>query len=130
MNRSQALQYIKQLSEKGELEEATHRYALIIVDLILDEGNEELLHCHTTERLSAWIRRDALARQAKLSEEAFAEQFGIGHGNAYGCIEQMLSCIDYEFLLDLLIKHGQGSPEISPSKQDPGGKQVAQTPRN
>ncbi|MAF40523.1 MAG: hypothetical protein CL859_01505 [Cyanobium sp. ARS6] len=130
MNRSQALQYIKQLSEKGELEEATHRYALIIVDLILDEGNEELLHCHTTERLSAWIRRDALARQAKLSEEAFAEQFGIGHGNAYGCIEQMLSCIDYEFVLDLLIKHGQGSPEISPSKQDPGGKQVAQTPRN
>ena len=130
MNRSQALQYIKQLSEKGELEEATHRYALIIVDLILDEGNEELLHCHTTERLSAWIRRDALARQAKLSEEAFVEQFGIGHGNAYGCIEQMLSCIDYEFLLDLLIKHGQGSPEISPSKQDPGGKQVAQTPRN
>ena len=130
MNRSQALQYIKQLSEKGELEEATHRYALIIVDLILDEGNEELLHCHTTERLSAWTRRDALARQAKLSEEAFAEQFGIGHGNAYGCIEQMLSCIDYEFVLDLLIKHGQGSPEISPSKQDPGGKQVAQTPRN
>ena len=130
MNRSQALQYIKQLSEKGELEEATHRYALIIVDLILDEGNEELLHCHTPEHLSAWIRRDALAWQAKLSEVAFAERFGIGHGNAYGCIEQMLSCIDYEFVLDLLIKHGQGSPEISPSKQDPGGKQVAQTPRN
>jgi len=103
MNRSQALQYIKQLSEKGELEEATHRYALIIVDLILDEGNEELLHCHTTERLSAWIRRDALARQAKLSEEAFAEQFEVGHGNAYGCIEQMLSCVDYEFLRDLLV---------------------------
>ena len=102
MNRSQALQYIEQLSEKGELEEATHRYALIIVDLISDAGNEELLRCHTPEELSAWIRRDALAWQAKLSEEAFAEQFEVGHGNAYGCIEQMLSCVDYEFVLDLL----------------------------
>ena len=44
--------------------------------------------------------------QAKLSEEAFAERFEVGHGNAYGCIEQMLSCVDYEFVLDLLIKHG------------------------
>ena len=103
MNRSQALQYIKQLWGKGELEEATHRYALIVVDLISDGGNEELLSCHTPEELSAWIRRDALAWQAKLSEEAFAEQFEVGHGNSYGCIEQMLSCVDYEFVLDLLV---------------------------
>ena len=91
MNRSQALQYIEQLSGKGELEEATHRYALIVVDLISDSGNEELLRCHTPEELSAWIRRDALAWQAKLSEEEFAEQFEVGHGSAYGYIEQMLS---------------------------------------
>ena len=102
MNRSQAQQYIEQLSEEGELEEATHRYALIVVELIGDAGNEELLSCHTPEELSAWIRRDALAWQAKLSEEAFAEQFEVGHGNAYGCIEQMLSCVDYEFVLELL----------------------------
>ncbi len=102
MNRSQALQYIEQLWGKGELEEATHRYALIVVDLVSDAASEELLHCHTPEELSAWIRRDALAWQAKLSEEAFAEQFEVGHGNAYGCIEQMLSCVDYEFVLDLL----------------------------
>ena len=103
MNRSQALQYIDQLSEKGELEEATHRYALIVVDQISDTAPEELARCHTPEELSTWIRRDALAWQAKLSEEAFAEQFEVGHGNSYGCIEQMLSCVDYEFVLDLLV---------------------------
>ena len=103
MNRSQALQYIEQVSGKGELEEATNRYALIVVDQISDAASEELLHCHTSEELSAWIRRDALAWQAKLSEQAFAEQFEVGHGNAYGCIEQMLSCVDYEFVLDLLV---------------------------
>ena len=102
MNRLQALQYIEQLSGKGELEEATHRYALIVVDQISDAASEELLHCHTSEELSAWIRRDALTWQAKRSEEAFAERFEIGHGNAYGCIEQMLSCVDYSFVLDLL----------------------------
>ena len=102
MNRSQAHQYIEQLWGKRELEEATHRYALIVVDLICEAGNEELLTCHTPEELSAWIRRDALAWQAKFSEEAFAEQFEVGHGNAYGCIEQILSCVDYEFVLGLL----------------------------
>ena len=102
MNRSQALDYIEQLSEQGELEKATHRYALIVIDLITDPENEELSRCHTSEELSTWIRRDTLAWQAKLSEEAFAEQFEVGHGNAYGCIEQMLSCVDYAFVFDLL----------------------------
>ena len=102
MNRSQAQQYIEQLSEEGELEEATHRYALIVVELIGDAGNEKLLRCQTPEELSDWIRRDALTWQATLSEEAFAEQFEVGHGNAYGCIEQMLSCVDYEFVFELL----------------------------
>ena len=103
MNRSQALQYIEQLSEKGGLEEATHRYARIVIDQISDAAPEELLRCHPPEELSTWIRRDALAWQAKLSEQAFAEQFDVGPGNAYGCIEQMLSCVDYEFVLDLLV---------------------------
>lgn len=103
MNQSQALMYIEQLSGKGELEEATYRYALIIIDLISDAAPEELLCFQTPEELSAWIRLDALAWQAKLSEEAFSEQFEVGHGNAYGCIEQMLSCVDYEFVLDLLV---------------------------
>ena len=103
MNRFQAMQYIEELSEKGELEAATRRYALIVMDLICEEDNEELLHCQTPEELSTWIRRDALSRQAKLSEEAFAEQFEVGHCNAYGCIEQMLSCVDEEFLLHLLV---------------------------
>ena len=107
MNRSQALQHIDQLSEKGELEEATHRYALIVVDQISDTAPEELTRCHTPEELSTWIRRDALAWQAKLSEEAFAERFEVGHGNAYGCIEQMLSCVDCEFLRDLLVSMRQ-----------------------
>ena len=107
MNRSQALQYIVQLSEKGKLEEATHRYALIVIELICEAGNEELLCCQTPEDLSIWIRRDALSWQAKLREEAFAEQFEVGHGNAYGCIEQMLSCVDYEFVQDLLVSMRQ-----------------------
>ena len=103
MNRSQALQNIEQLLRKGELEEATHRYARIVIDQISDAASEELMRCHTPEELSAWIRRDALAWQAKLSEQAFAERFEVGHGNAYGCIEQMLSCVDYEFVLGLLV---------------------------
>ena len=93
--------------KKGELEEATHRYALFIIDLISDDAPEELLCCQTPEELSVWIRRDALTWQAKLSEEAFAERFEVGHGNAYGCIEQMLSCVDCEFLRDLLVSMRQ-----------------------
>ena len=80
MNRSQALQHIEQLWEKGELEEATHCYALIVIGLLSDAGNEELVCCQIPEELSTWIRRDALTWQAKLSEEAFAEQFEVGHG--------------------------------------------------
>ena len=53
MNRSQALQYIEQLWGKGELEESTHRYALIVADLIGDAGNEELSGCHTPEELAS-----------------------------------------------------------------------------
>ena len=68
MSRSQTLQYIDPLSGKGKLEEATHRYALIVVDLINDAAPKELLLCHTPEELSTWIRRDALAWQAKLSD--------------------------------------------------------------
>ncbi len=32
--------------------------------------------------------------QEKLDEEKFAERYEIEHGITYGCIEQMLSCID------------------------------------
>ena len=102
MNQSQAMQYIEQLSEKGELEEATRRYSQIAIDLINDEGDEEVLCCKTPDELATWIRRDAVAWQEKLSEESFAERFEVGHGRAYACIEQMLSCIDYELVLDLL----------------------------
>ena len=42
--------------------------------------------------------------QKQLSEEEFSERFEIGQGMEYGCIEQMLSCIDYELILDLLSK--------------------------
>ena len=80
MNRFQARQSIEQRSEQGELEEATHRYSPIVVDLLSDAGNEELVCCQIPEELSTWIRRDALTWQAKLSEEAFAEQFEVGHG--------------------------------------------------
>jgi hypothetical protein len=39
---------MEQLSEKGELEEATHRYAKFVMDLINDARNEELLCCQTS----------------------------------------------------------------------------------
>ena len=103
MNQSQALVYIEQQYDNGELEEATRCYTQIVVGLISDAASEELLSCQTPQELSAWIRQDALAWQAKLSEEVFAERFEVGHGHAYGCIEQMLSCVDCEFVLDLLV---------------------------
>ena len=116
MNRSQALQHIEELSGKGELEEATHLFALIVIDHISDAAPKELLRCHTPEELSAWIRRNALAWQAKLSKEEFAEQFEVGHGSAHGCTEQMLSCIDYEFSLDLLTSRASRTNQTAPSQ--------------
>lgn len=51
MHRSEALQYIEQLSEKGKLEVATHRYALIFVDLIskvLQDYRKKLINSKAT----------------------------------------------------------------------------------
>ena len=43
MNQSQALMYIEQQYDNGELEEATRRYTQIVVGLISDAASEELL---------------------------------------------------------------------------------------
>jgi hypothetical protein len=102
MNRSQAIHFVETLFDEGTLEEATHHYALTVVDLISVAENQELSRCHTPDELETWIRKDAFAWQARLSDEAFAEQFEIGQGRAYGCIEQMLSCVDHAFVFDLL----------------------------
>ena len=42
--------------------------------------------------------------QEQLRGEEFSERFEIGQGMEYGCVEQMLSCIHYELILDLLSK--------------------------
>ena len=47
MNRSQALQYIEELSEKGELEAATNCYAVIVIDSITNGAKEKLFYCQT-----------------------------------------------------------------------------------
>ena len=106
MNRSQALQYIEQLFEKGKLEDATYRFALDAVGYICGEAsissNEELQNFQSPEDLAHWRRIDALRWQEELDEEEFAERFDVGCGRAYGCIEQMLSCTDHDFVLDLI----------------------------
>jgi len=114
MNQSQALQSIDQLFEKEELDDATRRCAVIVIDAMSGVANQQLLGCHTPDELATWIRRDVLLWQEELSEEAFAERFEVGEGSAYGCIEQMLSCVDYGFILNLLASMRQADDQPGP----------------
>ena len=41
-------------------------------------------------------------QEEDLDEQEFAERFEVGPGKSFGCVEQMLSCTDYEFVLQLL----------------------------
>ena len=66
------------------------------------DANQAALGCRSAEALEQWRRRDALYWQETLDEEAFSGRFDVGHGHAYGCIEQMLSCTDYDLLFALL----------------------------
>ena len=65
------------------------------------DANQAALGCRSAEALEQWRRRDALYWQETLDEEAFSGRFDVGHGHAYGCIEQMLSCTDYALLFEL-----------------------------
>ena len=107
MNQIQGLHSIEELYKKGALEDATYRFAVDVIDLCDQAAApawEELQLIKTVSALTAWSRAEVMRWQEQLREEEFSERFEIGQGMEYGCIEQMLSCIDYELILDLLRK--------------------------
>ena len=102
MDCSQARRRLDHLLEQGAIEPATHRCGLDLLDAREHASDQEALNFASAEALERWGRRNALHWQDKLDAEAFAERFEVGHGHTYGCIEQMLSCIDTALLAELL----------------------------
>ena len=102
MDCSQAQLHLDQLLEQGEIEPATHRCGLDLLDASQQASVQGALNCASAEALEQWARQNALLWQDKLEVEGFGERFEVGHGHTYGCIEQMLSCIDHAFLVELL----------------------------
>ena len=102
MDCSQARHHLDQLLEQGEIEPATHRCGLDLLDAGQQASDQGVLNCASAEALEQWARQNALRWQDNLEVEAFGERFEVGHGHTYGCIEQMLSCIDHAFLVELL----------------------------
>ena len=102
MDCSQARHHLEQLLEQEEIEPATHRCGLDLLNANQQPSAQGALNCASAEALEQWARQNALGWQENLEAEAFGERFEVGHGHTYGCIEQMLSCIDYPFLMELL----------------------------
>ena len=115
MDESQARQRLDQLLEQGDIEPATHRCGLDLLNAREQARDQEALHCASAEAVEHWGRRNALHWQDNLDADAFAERFEIGHGHTYGCIEQMLSCIDTALLAVLL---NQQEPAAQRSTQE------------
>ena len=109
MDDSQARQRLDQLLEQGTIEAATHRCGLDLLNAREQAHDQEALHCPSAEAVERWGRWSALHWQNNLDTEAFAERFEIGHGHTYGCIEQMLSCIDTTLLAELLNQQEQAA---------------------
>ena len=109
MDCSQARHRLDQLLEQGEIEPATHRCGLDLLNAREPTSDEEALNCASAEAVERWGRQNALHWQDNLDAEAFAERFEIGHGHTYGCIEQMLSCIDTALLAELLNQQKQAA---------------------
>ena len=102
MDCHQAQRRLDQLLEQGEIEPATHRCGLDLLDANQQASDQGVLKGASAEALEQWARQNALRWQDNLEVEAFGERFEVGHGHTYGCIEQMLSCIDHAFLVELL----------------------------
>jgi len=102
MDCHQAQRHLDQLLEQGEIEPATHRCGLDLLDASQQASDQGVLKGASAEALEQWARQNALRWQDNLEVEAFGERFEVGHGHTYGCIEQMLSCIDHAFLVELL----------------------------
>ena len=104
---------IDDLFDQGELEDATYQCAADVIGLCFEEevgcpiaaasAREEFRAITTADELAAWRRADVKQWQEEdLDEQEFAERFDIGVGKSYGCIEGMLSCTDFEFVLQLI----------------------------
>ena len=102
MDCSQARRRLDHLLEQGTIEAATHRCGLDLLNAREQTSDQEALNFASAEEVERWGRRNALHWQANLDTEAFAERFEVGHGHTYGCIEQMLSCIDTALLTEVL----------------------------
>jgi hypothetical protein len=102
MNVTQACRNLEQWLEQGEIEVATHRCGLDRLLAMKPHGHQAMLNGDSEQGLEQWGRQNALHWQETLGADAFAERFDVGHGRTYGCIEQMLSCIDYPLLFELL----------------------------
>ena len=102
MDCPQAQLHLDQLLEQGEIEPATHRCGLDLLAANQQPTDQGALNSASAEALEQWARQNALRWQDNLEVEAFGERFEVGHGHTYGCIEQMLSCIDQAFLVELL----------------------------
>ena len=109
MDCSQARQRLDQLLEQSEIEPATHRCGLDLINAHEQARAQEALNCASAETVERWCRENALRWQDSLDDEAFAERFEVGHGHTYGCIEQMLSCIDTALLAELLNQQEQAA---------------------
>ena len=107
MNKVCLMETVEQLHKSGKLEQATYHCAIDIMALF-DQARttawKELQHIKTAHALMQWRRSEVLYRQETIDQHKLAERYDIGHGMAYGCIEMMLSCIDHEFILNLLIQ--------------------------
>lgn len=71
-----------------------------------DRGRHPSLRARSATRLNTRRRSSPGERRLRgrpgLDADAFAERFDVGHGRTYGCIEQMLSCIDVPLLVEML----------------------------
>ena len=118
MDCSQAQLHLDQLLEQGEIEPATHRCGLDLLDASQQASDQGVLKGASAEALEQWARQNALRWQDNLEVEAFGERFEVGHGHTYGCIEQMLSCIDHAFLVELLNQLEEAAQRSMQEPQD------------
>ena len=118
MDCHQAQRRLDQLLEQGEIEPATHRCGLDLLAANQQPTNQGALNSGSAEALEQWARQNALRWQDNLEVEAFGERFEVGHGHTYGCIEQMLSCIDHAFLVELLNQLEEAAQRSMQEPQD------------
>ena len=118
MDCHQAQRRLDQLLEQGEIEPATHRCGLDLLDANQQASDQGVLKGASTEALEQWARQNALRWQDNLEVEAFGKRFEVGHGHTYGCIEQMLSCIDHAFLMELLNQLEEAAQRSMQEPQD------------